>query len=111
MRCIRWSRQQWVGSTVIPGCSRQEIANYGVFIPGDDDWNARINDAETTTLAMILSGGLKEFGYVYDFGDSWEHRIIVENVKPTEQQTSYRASSRGAGPSRSARRRPFTRPC
>jgi len=63
--------------------------NYGIFIPGDDDWNARINDAETTTLAMILSGGLKEFGYVYDFGDNWEHRIIVENVKPAEQQTSY----------------------
>jgi Plasmid pRiA4b ORF-3-like protein len=63
--------------------------NYGILIPGDDDWNARINDAETTTLAMILSGGLKEFGYVYDFGDNWEHRIIVENVKPTEQQASY----------------------
>jgi len=40
--------------------------DYGIFIPGDDDWNARINDAETTTLAMILSGGLKEFGYVYE---------------------------------------------
>src|SRR6478672_10654374 len=47
--------------------------NYGIFIPGDDDWNARINDAETTTLAMILSGGLKEFGYVYDFGDLGHH--------------------------------------
>jgi hypothetical protein len=47
--------------------------NYGMFIPGDDDWNARMNDAETTTLAMILSGGLKEFGYVYDFGDLGHH--------------------------------------
>src|ERR1700730_15832586 len=26
MPYIRWSRQQWVGSTVISGCSRQEIA-------------------------------------------------------------------------------------
>jgi hypothetical protein len=61
--------------------------NYGVLIPSDDDWNERINDAETATLATILSGGLKEFSYVYDFGDSWQHRIIVENVKPAEQQT------------------------
>jgi hypothetical protein len=63
--------------------------SYGVFIPGEDDWNERIDDAETTTLATILSGGLKEFSYLYDFGDSWQHRIIVENVKPAEQQTSY----------------------
>src|SRR6266436_1596550 len=34
--------------------------SYGVFIPGEDDWNERIDDAETTTLATILSGGLKE---------------------------------------------------
>src|SRR3954451_18153144 len=34
--------------------------NYGVFIPGDGVWNERINDAETATLATILSGGLKE---------------------------------------------------
>jgi hypothetical protein len=77
--------QQGIESLVL----RNRGRNYGMFIPGDDDWNARMNDAETTTLAMILSGGLKEFGYVYDFGDSWEHRIIVENVKPAEQQTSY----------------------
>jgi hypothetical protein len=63
--------------------------NYGILIPGDDDWNARINDARTTTLAMILSGGLKQLGYVYDFGDNWEHRIVVENVKPAEEKTSY----------------------
>jgi hypothetical protein len=42
--------------------------SYGVFIPGEEDWNERIDDAETTTLATILSGGLKEFGYLYDFG-------------------------------------------
>src|SRR5258708_27380072 len=49
--------------------------SYGVFIPGEDDWNERIDDAETTTLATILSGGLKEFGYLYDFGDSWQHEF------------------------------------
>jgi Plasmid pRiA4b ORF-3-like protein len=63
--------------------------SYAVLIPGEDDWNERVDDAETTTLATILSGGLKEFGYLYDFGDSWQHRIIVENVKPAEQQTPY----------------------
>jgi hypothetical protein len=56
--------------------------------PREDDWNERISDAETTTLATILSGGLKEFSYLYDFGDSWQHRIIVENVKPAEQQNA-----------------------
>ena len=71
-------------------CARFYIDVFGFsVVPGDDDWNARINDARTTTLAMILSGGLKQFGYVYDFGDNWEHRIVVENVKPAEEKTSY----------------------
>jgi hypothetical protein len=45
-------------------------------------WDKSLGAAETATVATILSGGLKEFSYVYDFGDSWQHRIIVEDVKP-----------------------------
>jgi len=32
---------------------------------------------------------VSSFGYVYDFGDNWEHRIVVENVRPAEEKTSY----------------------
>jgi hypothetical protein len=46
------------------------------------------NDA-TTQLAAILASGITEFGYVYDFGDNWEHRIVVEEVRTAEAGAQY----------------------
>jgi hypothetical protein len=39
--------------------------------------------------ATILASGITEFGYVYDFGDNWEHRIIVEQTGNTETGAKY----------------------
>jgi hypothetical protein len=36
-----------------------------------------VKNGATTKLTTILASGMTEFGYVYDFGDNWEHRIIV----------------------------------
>jgi hypothetical protein len=46
------------------------------------------NDA-TTQLAAILASGMTEFGYVYDFGDNWEYRIVVEEVGAPEAGAKY----------------------
>ena len=35
---------------------------------------------ETHTLEMIAPRKGSKFRYLYDFGDSWEHEIVVENV-------------------------------
>ena len=51
---------------------------YGMRITNDPDWNERIEDANKTTLSSLLGSKVEEFGYVYDMGDYWEHRIIVE---------------------------------
>ena len=32
---------------------------------------------------------MTELGYVYDFGDNWKHRIIVEAVKPAQSGSLY----------------------
>jgi hypothetical protein len=55
---------------------------YGILIPDDPDWNRRINNATSTKLSTLLATGVTQFGYMYDFGDNWEHRIIVEDIKP-----------------------------
>jgi Plasmid pRiA4b ORF-3-like protein len=62
---------------------------YGILIPDDPDWNGRISNAASTKLSALLTAGVVEFGYMYDFGDDWEHRIIVEATKPAVAGESY----------------------
>jgi hypothetical protein len=53
---------------------------YGMRIPNDTDWNERIEDADATRLSSLVGSKVKKFGYVYDMGDYWEHRIVVERM-------------------------------
>jgi hypothetical protein len=62
---------------------------YSILIPDDPDWNRRINNAASTKLSELLTTGVTGLGYVYDFGDDWKHRIIVEEIKPAEAGASY----------------------
>ena len=68
---------------------------YGMLIPNDRDWNERIKDAAKTKVSTLLSG-VREVGYVYDMGDNWEHRIIVEKMKAAELGPLSAISRRGA---------------
>ena len=40
----------------------------------------RDRDEAKATLAQVAPGEGAQFGYEYDFGDSWEHEIIVEKI-------------------------------
>ena len=62
---------------------------YGMLIPNDPHWNARINNAAMTKLSALLTTGVKEISYVYDMGDNWQHRVIVEKLQPAEPGTLY----------------------
>jgi hypothetical protein len=59
--------------------------NYG--IPDPD--RPHVKNGATTRLAASLASGITEFGYVYDFGDNWEHRIVVEEVGTAEAGAKY----------------------
>jgi hypothetical protein len=62
---------------------------YGMLVPNDADWNERIKDAAKIKLSALLTIGVREIGYVYDMGDDWEHRIIVEKLKAAEPEALY----------------------
>ena len=62
---------------------------YSMLAPNDAVWNERITNAAGTKLAALLTGGVREIGYVYDMGDNWQHRIIVEKFKAAEPGTLY----------------------
>jgi hypothetical protein len=48
-----------------------------------------VKSGASTKLANILASGMTEFDYVYDFGDNWEHRIIVEQTADAETGAKY----------------------
>jgi hypothetical protein len=57
-------------------------SRYGVPDP-DDDWGEPPRDERRTRLDAIAGEG-SSFRYTYDFGDGWDHRIVVEKVLPAD---------------------------
>jgi hypothetical protein len=52
---------------------------YGMLDP-DDDWRDETIDERKVRLEQIASTRSK-FVYEYDFGDGWEHDVVVEGVE------------------------------
>ncbi len=47
----------------------------------EDDVDRVIVDERRAQLHKVLQG-ISRFGYLYDFGDSWQHTISVEKIVP-----------------------------
>jgi hypothetical protein len=45
-------------------------------------------DENKATLMQVAPGAGASFGYEYDFGDSWEHEIIVEKILPPDPKAA-----------------------
>jgi hypothetical protein len=48
-----------------------------------------VEDARTVTLDTLVRGEKSKFLYEYDFGDSWEHELLVEKILPQEEGKRY----------------------
>lgn len=59
---------------------------YGV--PDPDDWEPMI-DERRYRLNQIVSSENYKFVYEYDFGDSWEHEIVLEKILPPDPNVKY----------------------
>jgi Plasmid pRiA4b ORF-3-like protein len=62
---------------------------YGMLVPNEPEWNERIKNAAATKLSSLLAGGVIKIDYVYDMGDNWQHRIIIEKQKAGEPEVRY----------------------
>jgi hypothetical protein len=67
-------------------------------LPMDEDWGtAPRQDAAKVHLRDVLKPGKTLIDYTYDFGDSWEHRITVTDVRQAELSLAYPRYLAGKG--------------
>jgi hypothetical protein len=57
-------------------------------IPSPED-SERVIDERRHVLSQIAPREKRKFVYEYDFGDSWEHEIVVEKILPPETGVKY----------------------
>jgi hypothetical protein len=59
---------------------------YGV---PDDEWGHDVQDERRVTVADIAPATGDRFVYEYDFGDGWEHELLVEKMREPEPGATY----------------------
>lgn len=51
---------------------------------------------ETVTLEQVAPKENTKFDYMYDFGDGWEHEILIEKIMPADPEVEYPLCIKGA---------------
>lgn len=58
--------------------------------PEDDETGELgVRSERRVKLSQIIMGERDRFAYMYDFGDGWEHEILVEKILPPEPRVHY----------------------
>ena len=63
---------------------------YTVRMPGDDTWDEMDNvDYKKMKISDLLKKEKEKIVYEYDFGDSWEHDVLLEKILPVDEKLKY----------------------
>lgn len=67
----------------------QFISGHTIYgIPDDDlDFGTDMKDERNIKLSQILKKEKDSLIYEYDFGDGWEHKVVLEKILPYEKNT------------------------
>lgn len=56
----------------------------------DEDWgDGPRRNAKTVRLRDLCKAGTTELAYVYDFGDNWEMRVAISDIRQGDPDTGY----------------------
>lgn len=55
----------------------------------DPDFGVEVKSARTAKLSQVAPDEKAKLTYVYDFGDDWEHDVLVEKLLPAEPGVRY----------------------
>jgi hypothetical protein len=62
---------------------------------GDRDTVDDVADENRLTVNSLVKSGVARFAYTYDFGDNWEHLVVIEKCAPAVEVISYPACVAG----------------
>jgi hypothetical protein len=60
--------------------------SYGV---PDKEGMFEVNNEKNIRLSQVVSEERAKFIYIYDFGDNWQHKILIEKILPLEPDMQY----------------------
>jgi hypothetical protein len=49
----------------------------------------KVRNEKNVSLNQVVSGERTRFTYIFDFGDFWRHKILIEKILPLEPGTKY----------------------
>lgn len=56
----------------------------------DPNWPGGPHDASRAILQHVIAdAGVRRFRYLYDFGDGWEHTVLIEKIEPARLGIAY----------------------
>jgi hypothetical protein len=98
-----WRRMQVINDTTLAQLHRllqcvmgwEDAHLYQFVVSGTRYGDPRLlgeldaEDARTVPLATLGLGEKRKFLYEYDFGDSWEHELLVEKILPRDEGKRY----------------------
>jgi hypothetical protein len=78
---------------VVMGWEGYHLYRFGVggvdFGEPDPEFGDDMKSASAAKLNQLVRGEKTKFIYEYDFGDSWEHEILIEKILPPEEGVRY----------------------
>jgi hypothetical protein len=60
--------------------------HYGTPSP---EFGDKVKSDRKVKLSQVISSAKDKFVYEYDFGDGWEHTILLEKILPLDEQATY----------------------
>jgi len=62
---------------------------YGMTYPDDSDGMPKTRDEEKARLHELVSRPKAKFVYEYDFGNGWEHEVVLEKILSPDPDVQY----------------------
>jgi len=69
---------------------------YSCKVKGDDSWDDMdMVDYKKMKVSDLLAFEKEHVIYEYDFGDSWQHEVLLEKILPIDAKTTYPVCIKG----------------